>query len=480
MRPLELIRRAWTRFTTSRFARSGGSPSQEGDLASATQRFLESTLRAALHGDYDPPWLTYDTRASYSDGFPYRSFAEYEAMRDQSRWYASNHPFAAAALEVRANYVIGTGHTYRIVPRPDVIVDEAEIARAYDYLLRWMDRDRWAERQWETQYRLDRDGEVFLRFFDAGDTLYIRFVDPELIRPPVSNSAQDAYGIRVSANDSETVEGYWLAPSLESLDRDLIPASEIQHRKCQPDRALPRGIPVLWPCRESLRRVWKIARAQATVAAIQASVAAVISAPAGTPGVQRISLEQQDVIQSQKSYLELKPGAIIALPQGMTWEAPTNRIDVANFTAAIQAELRAIAARLAIPEYMLSGDASNANYSSTLVAEGPAVKAFERLQALTIWYDREIFRRVLRIAERTGKIPRGLTDVIEIEAEAPLVQSRNRLMEAQADQILLSMGVVSRETVAARHGYDWKLEKDRIEAEGGLPAAAAPQPMGGF
>jgi hypothetical protein len=40
-------------------------------------------------------------------------------------------------------------------------------------------------------------------------------------------------------------------------------------------------------------------------------------------------------------------------------------------------------------------------------------------------------------------------------------------MEAQADQLLLSMGVISRETVASRHGYDWSIERDRIEAEGG-------------
>ena len=38
----------------------------------------------------------------------------------------------------------------------------------------------------------------------------------------------------------------------------------------------------------------------------------------------------------------------------------------------LQAELRAIAARLVMPEFMLTSDASNANYASTMVAEGPA------------------------------------------------------------------------------------------------------------
>ena len=40
----------------------------------------------------------------------------------------------------------------------------------------------------------------------------------------------------------------------------------------------------------------------------------------------------------------------------------------------LQAELRAIASRLVMPEFMLTSDASNANYASTMVAEGPAVQ----------------------------------------------------------------------------------------------------------
>jgi len=77
------------------------------------------------------------------------------------------------------------------------------------------------------------------------------------------------------------------------------------------------------------------------------------------------------------------------------------------------------------------------------------------------WQNRS--RRARRTEEGSS---RGASPV-RIEAEAPIVQSRNRLMEAQADQLLLSMGVISRETVASRHGYDWSIERDRIEAEGG-------------
>jgi len=234
-------------------------------------------------------------------------------------------------------------------------------------------------------------------------------------------------------------------------------------------------MPVLWPCRESLRRSWQILRAMSTVASIQASVAAIVRRAAGgtvtpwtMPGDPGTGKDEEG-----RTYQHLPPGAIMHLAPGEEWDSPANRIDIANYTAAIQAELRAIAARLCMPEYMLSGDASNANYSSSLVAEGPAVKMFERLQSETIWADAEIMRRVLLAAERAGRLPQGLTGAVRIEAEAPLVQSRNRLTEAQADQLLLSMGVISRETVASRHGYDWSIERDRIEGEGG-PVSSQP------
>jgi hypothetical protein len=47
---------------------------------------------------------------------------------------------------------------------------------------------------------------------------------------------------------------------------------------------------------------------------------------------------------------------------------------VASFVAVLHAELRAIASRLVMPEFMLTSDASNGNYASTMVAEGPAMR----------------------------------------------------------------------------------------------------------
>ena len=147
--------------------------------------------------------------------------------------------------------------------------------------------------------------------------------------------------------------------------------------------------------------------------------------------------------------------------------------------AAIQAELRACAAALAMPEYMLSGDASNANFSSTMVAEGPAVKTFEEMQADLIEADVEIMERQLQIAAKAGWIAGATEDDIlekvKVEAEPPIIKSENRLEEAQADQILLHAAVMSKETLAARHGLVYADERDKLEVEAGEPVRNIPR-----
>jgi hypothetical protein len=162
--------------------------------------------------------------------------------------------------------------------------------------------------------------------------------------------------------------------------------------------------------------------------------------------------------------------AIIDTSDATDYQFPSEAAPVDKNVAAIQAELRAAAAALAMPEYMLSGDASNANYSSTMVAEGPAVKTFEAMQADLIEADVEIMERALIVAAAAGRIRHAtaddILDLVSIAAEPPLIKSEDRLQEAQADQILLSAGVMSRATFAARHGLVYAEERERMEEEG--------------
>ncbi len=267
----------------------------------------------------------------------------------------------------------------------------------------------------------------------------------------------------------KAVRGYWVRYDATRMDWQRIDAQEIQHRKLNVDRRAPRGVPTLFSVRANLRRVWKLLRNMTTVASIQAAVAIVRqhgAAPAGS--VQQYVSRMSQVPQNPgehnvNTYERFPPGAILDVAPGVEVRFPAEGINVGNYVAAIQAELRAIAARLVMPEYMLSGDASNANYSSTLVAEGPAVKMFERLQSQMIWWDSKVLMRALEVAERAGRLPDGVSKQIVIDAEAPTVMARDRLKEAQADQILYTLGIVSPQTLAARHGFDFNHERELMD-----------------
>jgi hypothetical protein len=53
-----------------------------------------------------------------------------------------------------------------------------------------------------------------------------------------------------------------------------------------------------------------------------------------------------------------------------------------------------------------------------------------------------------------------------MEAEPPLIKSENRVQEAQVDQILMQVQVMSRETMAAWHGMSYADERGRMREEG--------------
>jgi hypothetical protein len=64
----------------------------------------------------------------------------------------------------------------------------------------------------------------------------------------------------------------------------------------------------------------------------------------------------------------MRPGTILDVLGDTDYQFPASGLDAGRYVTVLQAELRAIASRLVMPEFMLTSDASNANYSSTMVA----------------------------------------------------------------------------------------------------------------
>ena len=155
-------------------------------------------------------------------------------------------------------------------------------------------------------------------------------------------------------------------------------------------------------------------------------------------------------------------------PLGTEYEFPAAGLDASSFVLVLQAELRAVASRLVMPEFMFTSDASNANYASTMVAEGPAMRMFQRLQAEQVAADRAVMNRVLQTAVRHGRLPEMTLEDMEIQVEAPSLKIRNELEEVNAYRIELAAGVLSPQTWCQRRGLDYEREQANIRANQNL------------
>jgi hypothetical protein len=87
---------------------------------------------------------------------------------------------------------------------------------------------------------------------------------------------------------------------------------------------------------------------------------------------------------------------------------------------------------------------------------------FERLQHDMLEDDQELMWRVVGNAVEAGRLPAEALRSVDIRGIAPTLAVRDRLRDAQADQILLRNGAMSVETMAMRHGLDPEQEAQLI------------------
>jgi len=400
-----------------------------------------------------------------ASGAPFTTEQQLAEIRDQCRALAASNEFAINGHENRISYVVGSGHSYRVTAKGPTDATANLVREVQAFLDEFIQCNQWHKRQQEIVRRRDRDGEVFLRLFVAPDGMTrIRFVEPSQVTTPprLAGDPAASFGIQTDPADVETVRGYW-------IDGTLVDASLVQHRKANVDANVKRGLPLFYPVQKNLRRAEKLLRNMSVVAGIQSAIAIIRKHASGTRStVQQFVQGQADASLSGSStgrtslFQRYAPGTILDAFAGTEYQFPAASIDAARYVVVLQAELRAIAARLVMPEFMLTSDASNANYASTMVAEGPAVRMFERLQHEMIEDDLELFRRALRAAVLAGRLPREALAQVDIEGIPPSLAVRDRLKEAQADQILVRHGAMSPRTMALRHGLDAEKEQQLI------------------
>lgn len=416
-------------------------------------------------------------------------------LRRSIRALCAKSEIALAVIGVHTRYAIGKGLTYKAVavnesltPAQTQLVNDVQAV-----IDAFVEFNNLGARETETLIRQLIDGEAILRLFPTNDDmLAIRFVEPEhILSPTGSDDPANSFGIRTQRYDVESVEGYWIVQGLpdEHPQPDLIDASEVVHFKWhETPSTSKRGLTPFYPIETNLRlaedlliSTVSLAKARAKIAMLRKLTGA-ISDVAQTLVQNQAAATYTDPVTSQVTNVERLPyGSILTVPSEAEVEFPGLNLAASDHVAVYQMVLRTIGARFCMPEYLISGDASNANYASTMVSESPFVRSMEGLQdaqakqwgvnRLGTSSQSVIWRQLMHLVRR-GYFPSNLPQLVKIQVEGPSLNIRDNQKEAMVDEIYNRIGAKSITTIQLEQGLEPDQERKNFAVE--KPPTTAP------
>ena len=403
--------------------------------------------------------------------------------------------FVVNGLHNRVNYTVGPGYRFKVVMKDGDDTANADAAKALqDFVDAFLKRNKWLERQRETILRHDRDGECFRRIFRRADGMTdVRFVEPWQVANPGGTNAvasHTMFGIRTVEGDNETPEAYFVRQTPGGQDFEEVEASDIQHLKCRADMNQRRGVPLFWVSRFNVRRAYKTLQNIAAKSEIAAAIpftrkhvgGTATSASAFASSI--TSNSYSDPYQNGRTVNQTKygPATILDHSDRTEYEGTNFAQGMDLMIEGLAQMLRAMAAAGEMPEFMFSVDASNGNFASTLVAEGPVVKSFQALQSKLRDADLWIIDEAVEHAIASGLLPANVLEVCDIQVDLPEIATHDKIAETQADKIRADAGILSPQTWCSKNDLDYTQEIENIEAHKARGFAwppAAPSPIGG-
>jgi capsid protein len=396
---------------------------------------------------------------------------DHYTMQQQAYHLWKTNPHARAIIRTLEKFILGKGLKI-------FALDENPVVQEW-----WDDfekENRFLRRQDEIIRRTFRDGECFIRYFVdqySGKTR-IRFLEPHEI-----SDAENihSFGIETDPDDIEIPLRYYRYRQGKLIE--VIPAEEVQHIKIFADSNVKRGLSFLYIVMPLLKKYEQWLNDRIVLNKIRSAMA-IIRRISGSPA------QLSDLVGKEKSrkgrQKMLKPGSIITVSEGVDYQMLTPNLQAQDVQYDGRNILLAIASATGLAEYMVSGDASNANYASTMVSESPAVREFEDWQQFFQEEFSLIFAKVIKAGIDYGSLPaQSSITSLEIDQSGKRRESKqitptrldceiifppliHRKLKEESEALALhkNMGIVSNQTVAARLGYDFQKEIERIEKEG--------------
>jgi len=378
--------------------------------AEAISKMIQETADIVTERPGDGGWTRMDQVSDREKGHLQPNQLEMlRKARDFYRW----DPMGRPAIQTMVNYIMGQGVS--ISPKSE------------DPMVWWVWRDFWTcdrnkmeLKQFEIIWRLFRDGEVFIRFYDKDDDgkstgkTTIRFIDPLLVRNPGGDGRQapsnfngttTKSGIEHDANDVERVIRYWVMSNSDSNEFYDVPAEEMLHIKIFADSDQKRGETFMQPIMKMLKQynIWlenrillnKMRTAIVMIKKVTGTPAQVtqMSQTLGSAANQRTGDNKKE---------QIRGGSVVVANPGVDYQMQSPNINASDVKDDGREMKLNIAAGLNMPEYAITGDASNANYASSLVAEAPFVKSVAYWQMFMEFWLKKLYRKVMEHAVAGG------------------------------------------------------------------------------
>ena len=407
-----------------------------------------------------------------------------DMIRGQARLLAVKNPLVQGALNALRNFTVKTGYTYETQPRKSLTDDATAqklAAQAQDVLDEFLDLNLFGQMEREACLRSRVDGETLIRSFPQtrDHTTLVRFVEPEQVRQPPGTGNDFLFGIHTDAHDIVTAIEYAIA--YEGDNFEFIPAEEVSFLKLNVPSNVKRGLSDMFSTAEAFDGVNKLLRNMRESGAIQAAIAWIEQFEAANGATVTSAIEARrdqsrtytegPITGQVTNWTKFEPGSVVKVGKGREYLNAPLANNTTQHIAIVQACLRALGARWNMPEFMISGDASNNNYASVLVAGSPFVNCIECEQESYRLYFLRVVWTALRNAARAGRFvlngrrytAEELQYYLDVKATPPQVAISNKAEEATIDQADMALGVMSIQTRQARRGLDPDQEERNLK-----------------
>lgn len=450
------------------------------------------------------------TRSDRQDGRNrpiFQTETECNIIRGMARLLTDANETASGILEKLADYTLGPkGFDFKIGAKPNTPSDTQQyVSKAQTITDDFLELNRFNnETDRELFKRGERDGEAYLTLWHQEKAVVqARIAEPEQNTEPgnprqleewleYDNPSSWSFGIHTDNDDVVGQHGYYFQWSSADTEWDYIPGGRspliphgpaastwCEHIKWYTDSTVKRGLSAFYNTQRSIELAAKLLSNPAQTGTVQSCIAWIEQNP---PGMTKDGTTQQNAMLSdgpvQRARIgggvssmetnRYSAGTILRPNAGRTYEAGPGAEFAESYLLLRDACLRSVASRWSFPEHMITGDASNNNFASILVAGDPFVKRIESKQGAYVAYFTRMIWKVLEFAHTAGifgdipwKMLRGL---LVVTVTPPDVEVRDRMQETQRKKILSDAHVLSLKKWTAEENYDYdQMQKEISE-----------------